>query len=60
MSEPKRKRSKRLNRSPLLGCIYSDEKQVHILLGDDEVDKAPQALTIIQNTERGDHWKVTE
>lgn len=39
---------------PLMGRIYSDAKQVHIWLGDDEVEKAQRAFTIIRHAERGD------
>lgn len=45
---------------PLMGCIYSDAKRVHIWLGDNEADKAQQAFTIIRSAEREDRWKVTE
>lgn len=45
---------------PWMGRIYSDAKRVHIWLGDDEVDKARQAFTIIRKAEREDHWRVTK
>lgn len=45
---------------PLMGWIYSDAKRVHIWLGDDEVDKARQAFTVIRNTEREERWKLTK
>lgn len=37
---------------PRMGRIYNDAKQVHIWLGDDEVEKAQRAFTIIRHAER--------
>lgn len=45
---------------PLMGRIYSDAKRVHIWLGEDEVEKARRAFTIIRHAEREEQPTIDE